>query len=286
MTDLPLLPTSAGPMPGASFTDLLRDHAPHLLPGGVLPVGRSGVALGAAGGGAGSLEFPHGTTILSMRFADGVVMAGDRRATEGHAIANRNMDKVYAADTWSAVGIAGAAGPAMEMVRLFQTELEHYEKVSGEPLSLEGKSNKLGQMIKANLPAAFQGLVVVPLYCGWDERRRRGRVFRYDVTGGRYEDTDYATTGSGGVHARNWIKAFWRPELDRDTAIDLSITSLFQAADEDAATGGPDLIRRIFPAVAVIDDQGLAFVPESDLAARAERLVNTPAMGANGGVTR
>jgi proteasome beta subunit len=274
MTDLPLLPTGAGPEPGASFMDLLRSHHPHLLPGGVLP--------GEGSGGGGGLEITHGTTILSMRFADGVVMAGDRRATEGHAIANRNMDKVYAADSWSAVGIAGAAGPAMEMVRLFQTELEHYEKVSGEPLSLEGKSNKLGQMIKANLPAAFQGLVVVPLYCGWDLRRARGRVFRYDVTGGRYEDADYATTGSGGIHARNWIKAFWRPDLSRDEAIDLSITSLFQAADEDAATGGPDLIRRIFPSVAVIDASGLVFIPEVDLAARAERLVNTPAMGYRG----
>jgi proteasome beta subunit len=279
MTDLPLFPTSAGPRPGASFTDYLRDHAPHLLPGGALP----GTVGGAGGATAdGGLEFAHGTTILSMRFADGVVMAGDRRATEGHAIANRNMDKVYAADSWSAVGIAGAAGPAMEMVRLFQTELEHYEKVSGEPLSMEGKSNKLGQMIKANLPAAFQGLVVVPLYCGWDERRHRGRVFRYDVTGGRYEDADYATTGSGGVHARNWIKAFWRPDIDRDAAIDLSITSLFQAADEDAATGGPDLIRRIFPSVAVIDLNGLVFIPEPDLAARSERLVNSPAMGYRG----
>jgi proteasome beta subunit len=278
MTDLPLPLASAGLVPGASFTDLLRDHAPHLLPGGALLGGVSG----AAGGGDASFEIAHGTTILSMRFADGVIMAGDRRATEGHAIANRHMDKVYAADSWSAVGIAGAAGPAMEMVRLFQTELEHYEKVSGEPLSLEGKSNKLGQMIKANLPAAFQGLVVVPLYCGWDERRRRGRVFRYDVTGGRYEDADYATTGSGGVYARNWIKAFWRPDIDRDAAIDLSITSLFQAADEDAATGGPDLIRRIFPSVAVIEEDGLTFVPEDDLAARAERLVNTPAMGARG----
>jgi proteasome beta subunit len=279
MTDLPHFSTSAGPGPGASFTDYLRGHAPHLLPGGALPG-----ALGGAGGpsGDGGLEVAHGTTILSMRFADGVVMAGDRRATEGHAIANRNMDKVYAADSWSAVGIAGAAGPAMEMVRLFQTELEHYEKVSGEPLSMEGKSNKLSQMIKANLPAAFQGLVVVPLYCGWDERRARGRVFRYDVTGGRYEDADYATTGSGGVHARNWIKAFWRPDIDRDGAIDLAITSLFQAADEDAATGGPDLIRRIFPSVAVMDESGLVFIPEADLAARAERLVNTPAMGFRG----
>jgi proteasome beta subunit len=283
MTDLPLLPTGAGPVPGASFTDLLRSHHPHLLPGGVLPGAVVGTVGGAGGSSADSgLEVAHGTTILSMRFADGVVMAGDRRATEGHAIANRHMDKVYAADSWSAVGIAGAAGPAMEMVRLFQTELEHYEKVSGEPLSLEGKSNKLGQMIKANLPAAFQGLVVVPLYCGWDERRARGRVFRYDVTGGRYEDADYATTGSGGIHARNWIKAFWRPDIDRDAAIDLSITSLFQAADEDAATGGPDLIRRIFPSVAVIDSGGLVFVPEAELASRAERLVNTPAMGYRG----
>jgi proteasome beta subunit len=278
MTDLPLPTNGSGPDLGASFSDLLRRSAPHLLPHG----GLAGALVTAGAGGEpsiGGAPVPHGTTILAMRIADGVLMAGDRRGTEGHAIANRSMEKVYAADDYSAVGIAGAAGPAMEMVRLFQTELEHYEKVSGEPLSLEGKSNKLGQMIKANLPAAFQGLVVVPLFCGYDLRRKRGRVFRYDVTGGRYEDADYATTGSGGVHARNWIKASWREGMGRDDAIDLALVSLFQAADEDAATGGPDLIRRIFPTVVVIAETGLVSVPEADLAARTERLVDTPAMG-------
>ncbi len=206
-------------------------------------------------------------------------MAGDRRATEGHTIASRAMDKVFPADAHSVVGIAGAAGPAMEMVRLFATELEHYEKVSGGPLSLEGKANKLSQMIRANLPAAFQGLVVVPLFCGYDRRQERGRVFRYDITGGRYEEADYATTGSGGVHARNWIKAFWRAELDRDAVIDLSLASLFQAADEDSATGGPDLIRRIYPSVVIVTADGIATVPEEELAERASRLVDTPALG-------
>jgi proteasome beta subunit len=200
MTDLTLPVFGSGDDPGASFSDVLRRRTPHLLPGSALP----GSVVPGTGGDPhrdSRLRIPHGTTIVTIRFADGVLMAGDRRATEGHTIASRAMDKVYPADAHSAVGIAGAAGPAMEMVRLFATELEHYEKVSGGPLSLEGKANKLSQMIRANLPAAFQGMVVVPLFCGYDKRRGRGRVFRYDVTGGRYEESDYATTGSGGVHA-------------------------------------------------------------------------------------
>jgi proteasome beta subunit len=273
MTDLPLSVFGAGDDPGASFTDLLRQRSPHLLPGATVPSDRGD------SGDRSLLGIPHGTTIVTIRFADGVLMAGDRRATEGHSIANRSMDKVYPADASSVVGIAGAAGPAMEMVRLFATELEHYEKVSGGPLSLEGKANKLSQMIRANLPAAFQGLVVVPLFSGFDQRRGRGRVFRYDITGGRYEEADYATTGSGGVHARNWIKAFWREGLDRDSVIDLSLASLFQAADEDSATGGPDLIRRIYPSVVIITEDGIERVAESELADRAGRLVDTPALG-------
>ena len=270
---LPLFPP--GDDPGPSFAALVRRTDPDQAERARLRIGDgAGGAAGASGliGGSVPVNVRHGTTVTALRFADGVVMAGDRRATEGHAIANRHMDKVYAADAWSAVGIAGAAGPAMEMVRLFQTELEHYEKVSGEPLSMEGKSNKLGQMIKANLPAAFQGLVVVPLYCGWDERRARGRVFRYDVTGGRYEDADYATTGSGGIHARNWIKAFWQADLGRDAAVDLALRALFAAADEDAATGGPDLVRRIYPMVAVISADGYVALADDEIAERSERL--------------
>ncbi len=155
-----------------------------------------------------------------MKFAGGVVMAGDRRATEGYSIASRRIDKVSQCDHWSAMAIAGAAGPGMEMVRLLQTELEHYEKVEGEPLSLEGKANKLSQMIRANLPAAMQGLVVVPLFCGYDLRKGEGRLYKYDVTGGKYEEADYATTGSGSVHARNWIKAGFKPDMTAEEAVE------------------------------------------------------------------
>src|SRR5918911_5488102 len=210
MSDRPLPWFAPGLDPGPSFSELLRRSAPEVLPSmpaGVLP--------------AGAVEAPHGTTIVSIRYAGGVVMAGDRRATEGYTIASRRIDKVAQWDHWSAMAIAGAAGPAMEMVRLFQTELEHYEKVEGEPLSLEGKANKLSQMIRANLPAAMQGLVVVPLFCGYDLRKREGRLYKYDVTGGKYEEADYATTGSGSVHARNWIKAGLAPGMSRDEAVDL-----------------------------------------------------------------
>jgi proteasome beta subunit len=238
--------------PGSSFADLLRRVRPE-------------VAL--------SQPFPaesvtHATTIAALRYGGGVVMAGDRRATEGISIAHRSLEKVFPADRFSAVGIAGAAGPAIEMVRLFQTQLEHYEKVEGAHLSLEGKANQLSQMIQQHLPMAMQGLAVVPLFCGWDLHRNTGRIFTYDVTGGRYEETEYAATGSGGRDARTTIKLGYRSELSRDEAVELAVEALYQAADEDAATGGPDPIRGIYPIVATVDASGYSRVTEPELARR------------------
>jgi proteasome beta subunit len=263
MMESPLPSFAHGRDPGASFVDLLRQVAPHDLPGG-----------GSRDGGSGpGVEVTHGTTVLAIRFGAGVVMAGDRRATSGYSIASRRIEKVFPADELSGVAIAGAAGPAVEMVRLFQVQLEHYEKIEGEQLSLEGKANQLGQMVRANLGAAMQGFVVVPLFAGYDDRRARGRVFSFDVTGGKYEETDFQTNGSGGVHARNWIKAMWEEGMSRDAAIDLSLRALFAAADEDSATGGPDLVRRIFPTVAVISSEGFQFVADDDVATRAVALL-------------
>jgi proteasome beta subunit len=211
------------------------------------------------------LVIPHGTTILALRFADGIVMAGDRRATEGMSIADRRMEKVFPADDFSAVAIAGAAGPAVDIVRLLQVELEHYEKLEGDPLSLEGKANRLAQMIKQNFPMALQGLVVVPLFGGYDTRRSEGRIFRYDAVGGRYEDIDFHATGSGGVHARASLKKTYRAGLGREQAVRAAVEALIDAADEDAATGGPDLERNIFPIVAVVTNEGYAVVPDIEL---------------------
>ncbi len=160
------------------------------------------------------IDVPHGTTVVAVRYNGGVLMAGDRRATSGNLISHRTMEKVFAADRYSAVGIAGAAGPAIEMVKLFQLQLEHYEKVEGSSLSLEGKANQLGRMVRSHLPAAMQGMAVVPLFAGFDERRGVGRLFQYDVTGGRYEELDHATTGSGGLHAGTVLKLGWRADLD------------------------------------------------------------------------
>ncbi|MEZ5169649.1 MAG: proteasome subunit beta [Acidimicrobiia bacterium] len=259
----------AGNDPGSSFTELLRRDAPHALPGASLHDTVSDVP-----------QAVHATTVVSIRCVDGVVMAGDRRATEGFAIANRRIEKVYPADAHSGVSIAGAAGPAMEMVRLFQTELEHYEKIEGEPLTLEGKANRLSQLVRANLPAAMQGLAVVPLFAGYDLHEQRGRLFRFDVTGGRYEEADYHATGSGGVHARNWVKAQWSESISTDEAVDLALRSLFAAADEDAATGGPDLVRRIFPNVATISADGYSALGDDAVAERAASLIGGREEGA------
>jgi proteasome beta subunit len=239
--------------PGPSFTRLLATVGqPVPLPGA----------------GHQQLEVPHGTTIVALKYADGVIMAGDRRATEGVSIAHRGIEKVFPADHFSAVAIAGAAGPAIEMVRLFQTQLEHYEKVEGSSVSLEGKANQLSQMVRANLAMAMQGLAVVPLFAGWDPLRQVGRIFTYDVTGGRYEETDFHATGSGGRDAKTTIKLGYREAMSRDQGVELAVEALYQAAEEDAATGGPDPIRGIYPIVATVDATGFRAVPETEVAER------------------
>jgi proteasome beta subunit len=244
--------------PGSNFPELLRR-----------------VGFGDAhptGAGDGSLDVPHATTCVALRFADGVVMAGDRRATSGNLISHRAMDKVVPADAYSGVAIAGAAGPAMEMIRLFQLQLEHYEKVEGSHLSLEGKANQLSMMVRGNLPAAMQGLVVVPLFAGYDLRRMQGRLWAYDVTGGRYEEREYVAAGSGSLHAGTVIKLGYRTALSRDEAIDLAVRSIWEAADADSATGGPDALRGIYPTVATVTADGWQPVGDEELAARFEAL--------------
>jgi proteasome beta subunit len=229
--------------------------------------------------------------VVALRYADGVVMAGDRRATAGNVIAHRAMEKVFPADHYSAVAIAGSAGMAVEMVRLFQVQLEHYEKVEGSTLSLEGKANQLAQMVRQHLPLAMQGFVVVPLFAGYDTGRATGRIFSYDATGGHYEDTDFQATGSGGRDARSTVKGAWREGLSRDEAVDLAIQSLYEAADEDSATGGPDLVRGIYPLIAVVDAEGYRLVPESEVAERFGALIarkraeRGDQAGPNGGAT-
>jgi proteasome beta subunit len=238
----------------SSFTDFLVAHAGHLLPGrtplpaGVVP------------------QTPHATTIVSAAFEGGVVMAGDRRATMGSMIAHREIEKVFPADEYSCVGIAGTAGLAVELVRLFQVELEHYEKIEGALLSLDGKANKLSSMLRGNLGMAMQGLAVVPLFAGYDLERGAGRIFSYDVTGGRYEEHQHHSVGSGSIFARGSLKKRWRPGLDAETAVAVAVEALYDAADDDSATGGPDTARGIYPVVATVTADGYRRIPDDDLA--------------------
>ncbi len=252
------LPTfSASDDPGPSFAELLRRTRPM----DALPQAPH------------ELTITHGTTVLGVRYADGVAMAGDRRATSGNLIAHKTMEKVFPADRFSGVAIAGAAGPAVEMVKLFQLQLEHYEKVEGTVLSLEGKANQLAQMVRSNLPAAMQGLAVVPLFAGYDKLRGQGRLFEYDVTGGRYEEQHHVASGSGSLHAGTVVKLGYRDGLTRDDAIDLVVHALYRAAEEDSATGGPDLVRGIFPVVATITADGYQRVEDDELRTRVEALI-------------
>lgn len=233
--------------------DFLSEHSPEMLPGKrVLPPVQ------------GALEAPHGTTIVAATFPGGVVLAGDRRATMGNMIAQRDIEKVFPADEYSAVGIAGTAGLAVEMVKLFQLELEHFEKVEGATLSLEGKANRLSTMIRGNLGMAMQGLAVVPLFAGYDVDRDKGRIFSYDVTGGRSEEHGFAATGSGSIFARGSMKKLYRDDLTEQETTTLVIQALYDAADDDSATGGPDMARRIFPIVTVITEDGFRRLTEAE----------------------
>jgi proteasome beta subunit len=249
-----------GDDPGSSFPELLRR------------IGLSPDASSSAGAAVHALDVPHATTCVALRYADGIVMAGDRRATSGNLISHRSMEKVVQADHFSAVAIAGAAGPAMEMVKMFQLQLEHYEKVEGNSLSLEGKANQLSSMVRANLPAAMQGMVVVPIFGGYDVRRETGRLWDFDATGGRYEERNHVATGSGSLHAGTVIKVGFRVDMTRDDALQLAARSLWEAADADSATGGPDVLRGIYPVVAAIDANGWERIGDDDLAGRFEAI--------------
>jgi proteasome beta subunit len=254
--------------PGPDFVELLR----RARPGVGLPVTPAPL-----------VDVRQATTIAALRYSGGVVMAGDRRATEGVAIAHRAIEKVFPADRYSAVAIAGAAGPAIDMVRLFQVQLEHYEKVEGAALTLEGKANQLAQLVRDHLPMAMQGLGVVPLFAGWDTNRQTGRIFTYDLTGGRYEETDFHATGSGGRVAETAIKLGFREDLSRVEAIELAVGALYQAADEDSATGGPDPVRGIYPIIATVDSSGFSRLADDEVAERFAAILARRGQPATGG---
>jgi proteasome beta subunit len=245
----------------SSFSEFVGRVAPELLPGRrPLPPGTS-------------VEAPHSTTIVALEFAGGAVMAGDRRSTMGNLIANRDMEKVFAADEYAVIGIAGTAGLAIELVKLYQVELEHYEKIEGTLMSVEGKANRLASMIRAQLGLAMQGLAVVPLFAGYDVDDGGGRIYSYDVTGGCYREHDHHGVGSGSLFARGSMKKLWRPGLDADVAVRIALEALYDAADDDSATGGPDLSRRIWPTVAVVDVEGVRFVSEGSLSELVAQIV-------------
>lgn len=267
---LPFLPNHDD----SSFFDFLTEHHPTLT-----PTGRSGFLQAQASAeqmrGAGSMSVPHATTVLAIKSQQGVVIAGDRRATEGFQIAERRIEKVFKIDEYSAMAIAGAAGPCIEMAKLFQVELEHYEKLEGVQLSCEGKANKLGQMVKANLPMVFQGLVVMPLYVGYDLKRAEGRIFKYDLAGGRYEESDYHAIGSGGKDARNTMREHFLRGLAEPDALKLALLALYNAADDDVGTGGPDLVRGIYPTAKIVNATGITDVSDQQIRGIYDGLIAT-----------
>lgn len=242
-----------------SFVDFLAGHAPELLPQPSATDPQN--------------PAPHGTTILALRYHEGILMAGDRRATAGNLIASSQMRKVFEADSLSAIGIAGTAGLALELVRLFQLELEHFEKIEGSLLSLEGKANRLATMIRGNLGLALHGLAVMPLFAGWDWKQARGRIFSYDVTGGCYEERDHHSVGSGALYARGTLKGRWEPGLGREAAVDLAVRAMVDVAEEDSATAGPDPVRGIWPLIATVTQAGYEEISDRQVGERVREIL-------------
>jgi len=256
------LPLDAPP-PGSSFSDLLRSL--DLAPEWSIPVG----------GPVSSLPAPEATTVMALRFDGGVLMVGDRQATEGYNIAHRRIQKVFVADEYSAVAISGTAGLAIEMVRLFQTELEHYEKLEGIRLSLDGKATYLARMVRQQLSLAIQGLVVVPLFCGYEPGSESGHVFTFDVVGGRYEEHDFGATGSGSREARSYLRTVYQADSDLTAALDHALEALVAASEQDVATGGPDIRRGIYPNVVSVTSDGIQDLDEATVATAAGRAMET-----------
>jgi len=271
---------AGGPPPGflglqsSSFTDFLASHSPGLLPGRVLPGASADQDPRAPGSGSQAIrDLPHATTIVAAVCDGGVVLAGDRRATAGNMIAKRDVEKVFRSDEFSGMGYAGTGSVGIEFVRLFQVELEHYEKMEGRSLSLEGKANRLAWMVRGNLAAAMQGLIVVPLFVGYDEDAGQGRIFSYDVAGGPYEEYRFYSIGSGSLFARGALKKLYTDGMPAADAVLACVQALYDAADDDSATGGPDLTRRIFPVVATITADGFRKLPDSEAEQIAEQVV-------------
>jgi proteasome beta subunit len=256
----------------SSFVELLASHAPsarirrHDLPGSA-----SGL-------------IPHGTTIIAMTYQDGVVLAGDRRVTMGSMIAKRDVDKIFRADEFSGIGCAGAMGIILEFARLFQVELEHYEKLEGRTLSLEGKARRLGTIVGGNMAAAFQGLAAVPVFAGYDDEQAAGRIFSYDITGGCSEERGHYSVGSGSVHARGSLKKLYVAGCSEADAVRVTIQALYDAADEDSATGGPDLTRQIFPSLALITADGFSKLADEEVGPLVEAVVRERADAPDGPV--
>ncbi|HID56944.1 TPA: proteasome subunit beta [Candidatus Poribacteria bacterium] len=262
---------------------LIRYH-PHLLPVFALPSSgvesqMQGITSGIMGShrvferGPSEEGIFIGTTILALKYKDGVVIGGDRRAVDGYQVGERRIEKVFPVDEYSAIAIAGVAGPCIEMARIFQIQVEYHEKMEGTPLSLEGKANFLSSLIRSNMQAAMQGLIVIPIFAGYDLKRKEGRIFKYDLTGGRYEETEYYAIGSGGKDARATMKKLYRPDMERDEALRLAAEALWDAADEDIATGGPDFIRGIYPTIKLITQEGTKSLKEDEVAGLFDELM-------------
>jgi len=273
------LGSAGGPPPGfmglqtSSFTDFLASHSPGLLPGRMVPGAPAVPDQVTSVPGQAVRDLPHATTIVAAVCDGGVVLAGDRRATAGNMIAKRDVEKVFRSDEYSGMGYAGTGSVGIEFVRLFQVELEHYEKMEGRSLSLEGKANRLAWMVRGNLAAAMQGLVVVPLFAGYDEDSSRGRIFSYDVAGGPYEEQRFYSIGSGSLFARGALKKLYVDGMPAGDAVLACVQALYDAADDDSATGGPDLPRRIFPVIATITADGFRKLSEAESAQIAGQVV-------------
>jgi proteasome beta subunit len=252
----------------SSFTDYLRSAAPELLPAGI----------GSRDAITPSSQLPHGTTIVAVKYPGGVLLAGDRRSTQGNMIAGRDVQKVYITDDYTATGIAGTAAIAVEFARLYAVELEHYEKLEGVPLSFAGKVNRLAIMVRGNLAAAMQGLVALPLLVGFDiddpDSQKAGRIVSFDAAGGwNLEEEGYQSVGSGSLFAKSSIKKLYSQVTDADSALSVAVEALYDAADDDSATGGPDLVRGIYPTAVTIGADGAAKVAEPRIAELAREVI-------------
>lgn len=258
---------------GRDFFDLLTSEGYRFPAKALSPSDPAGSGL--------PFEPTEGTTILALRYRDGVMVAGDRRATAGHTVLYDRADKVIPIDDYSLMAISGSPAMAFEIARILEHSFQYHRRRQLQEMSIEAKLRRLSLLIRDNLPMAVQGIgAVIPIFATYDQEADLGRIYFYDVLGAQFEVADFATTGSGSSAVRGamyYMNRWGGPpfsQLSREDAVGLSLRLLFTASEYDSATGRYESSAGVYPTVKTITSGGQEDIDLDELRALHERFLD------------